>query len=50
MQEVILHIGVHKTGTSSIQNALHRFDDGGTFYAQLGNNNHSAVMHAIRKR
>ena len=47
MQEVILHIGVHKTGTSSIQNALHRFDDGGTFYAQLGNNNHSIAMRTI---
>ena len=47
MQEVILHIGVHKTGTSSIQNALHKFDDGDTFYAQLGNNNHSIAMHTI---
>ena len=47
MQEVILHIGVHKTGTSSIQSALHKFDDGDTFYAQLGNNNHSLAMHTI---
>ena len=47
MQEVILHIGVHKTGTSSIQNALRDFDDGDTFYARLHYDNHSIAMHTI---
>ena len=38
MQKVIIYIEVHK------------FDYGDIFYAQLGNNNHSAAMHTIRKR
>lgn len=41
----ILHIGVHKTGTTAIQSALSRYDDGTTFYAQLGNPNHSVAIY-----
>jgi hypothetical protein len=39
--EVILHIGMHKTGTTSIQSALNNFDDGRVRYAQLNDVNHS---------
>lgn len=41
---VILHIGSHKTGSTSIQSALKRYDDGQTSYADLGNTNHSAPL------
>lgn len=41
VDEVILHIGTHKTGSSSIQEGFQCFDDGTTRYAQLGYSNHS---------
>lgn len=41
MKEIILHVGMHKTGSSSIQNALNGYDDGVTRYADLGYVNHS---------
>lgn len=41
MKEIILHVGMHKTGSSSIQNALNGYDDGVTRYADLGDVNHS---------
>lgn len=44
---VILHIGMHKTGTSSIQDSLSAYDDGETRYAQLGVVNHSVPMTTI---
>lgn len=47
MNEVILHIGMHKTGTSSIQDCLASFDDGTTRYAQFGVANHSIPMTTI---
>lgn len=31
MTQVILHIGMHKTGSSSIQETLAGFDDGRTY-------------------
>ncbi|MDJ1015516.1 MAG: hypothetical protein QNJ35_03310 [Paracoccaceae bacterium] len=38
MEEVILHIGTHKTGSTSIQNTLAGYDDGETIYSRLHTN------------
>ncbi len=38
---IILHIGMHKTGSSSLQGALKGYDDGTTVYATLRAVNHS---------
>ena len=35
MKEIILHIGMHKTGSTSIQSSLNKFDDGETRYLDL---------------
>jgi len=44
VNEVILHIGMHKTGSTSIQNGLKGYDDGTTFYARFPEANHSAAI------
>jgi hypothetical protein len=36
---------MHKTGTTSLQTALAKYDDGTTFYAQLEHDNHSIPIH-----
>lgn len=41
MGNITLHIGMHKTGSSSIQLALAGFDDGNTTCPDLGYENHS---------
>lgn len=47
----LLHIGMHKTGTTAIQSALQHYDDGDSFYARLGEPNHSIpIVSAISKR
>ncbi len=38
MEEVILHIGTHKTGSTSIQNTFSGYDDGETTYSKLDTN------------
>jgi len=43
----ILHVGVHKTGTTAIQNALSGFDDGQVAYADLGEANHSIPFQTL---
>ncbi len=45
LDEAIIHIGMNKTGSTSIQNSLHQFDDGHTFYAQLAHLNHSIPLY-----
>jgi len=45
--EVILHVGMHKTGTTSIQSALNNFDDGTVRYAQLNDVNHSIPIYSL---
>ena len=40
----ILHIGMHKTGSTALQHALKGYDDGDTHYAELRDRNHSAAM------
>jgi hypothetical protein len=45
MTRCIVHIGMHKTGSTSIQHSLHGFDDARFLYARLGDNpNHSLPM------
>jgi len=44
--QVILHIGMHKTGTTSIQATLQDFDDGGVRYARLNDQNHSIPIYS----
>lgn len=45
MDQVILHIGMHKTGSSSIQAALKDYDDGETVYASFQERNHSIPIY-----
>lgn len=42
MSKCILHIGIHKTGSSSIQDSLNGFDDDRFLYLRLRHPNHSA--------
>lgn len=41
---LILHIGMHKTGTTAVQEALSGYDDGATRMARLRHSNHSIQM------
>lgn len=50
MKEVVLHIGMHKTGTSSIQASLSSFDDGSSVYANFSVANHSIPITTIFSR
>lgn len=47
MKEVILHIGIHKTGSSSIQRALKNFKNTTTKYASFSEINHSIPIYTI---
>lgn len=47
MKKVIVHIGAHKTGTSSIQEAMAGYDDGRTIYARFDPSNHSIPITTI---
>ena len=49
VQKVILHVGMVKTGSTSIQASLQNYDDEAIFYAQLGKANHSALISLIAK-
>lgn len=43
-REVLLHVGMHKTGTTALQYALDGYDDSRLRYARLGDINHSIAM------
>lgn len=45
VKRAIIHIGMHKTGSSSIQASLRHYDDGSTFYANLSVDNHSIPIY-----
>jgi hypothetical protein len=45
--EVILHIGMHKTGTSAIQSCLKNYDDGSIRMARLPDINHSVPIYSL---
>jgi len=44
VSEVIIHIGMHKTGSTSIQASLYGYDDGHAFYARFPEPNHSTAI------
>ncbi len=45
VSKAIIHIGMHKTGSSSIQSSLSNYDDGEIFYAQFPEHNHSIPIY-----
>jgi hypothetical protein len=47
MKKIILHIGMHKTGTTAIQSAYNGYNDGSLSYADLGYENHSIPLYTI---
>ena len=47
IREVILHIGMHKTGTSSIQTSLHKINGNGFRTVRFAEINHSIPMFTI---
>lgn len=48
MRRCIIHIGMHKTGSTSIQSSLQGFSDDRFLYANLGNiPNHSLAIHSL---
>lgn len=47
MRPCFLHVGLHKTGTSSIQASLRGYDDGTTAYARLEDPNHSIALRGV---
>ena len=46
MRQLILHVGMHKTGTTSIQKSLDGLADGGVRYVNLANPNHTGPIGA----
>ncbi|MEM6415331.1 MAG: hypothetical protein AAF720_11830 [Pseudomonadota bacterium] len=44
MKRALVHIGMHKTGTSSIQESLAGYDDGTIRYADLKERGHGSVL------
>jgi hypothetical protein len=48
MNNCIVHIGMHKTGSSSIQRSLQNFEDAKFLYADLGEDpNHSLAVYTV---
>ena len=47
MKKLFVHIGMHKTGSTSIQQSFASLDDGVVRYMRLGNSNHSAIHSTI---
>jgi hypothetical protein len=47
IKEVVLHIGMHKTGTTAIQIGLENYDNGHTRMARLPDVNHSVPIYSL---
>ena len=47
ISEVVLHIGMHKTGTTAIQYCLKNYDDGSIRMARLSDVNHSVPIFSL---
>ncbi|QEW19287.1 hypothetical protein LA6_001470 [Marinibacterium anthonyi] len=47
MSEVLLHVGMDKTGSSSIQHSFAGYDDGTLAYAKLASANHSMPLQMV---
>ena len=45
VDEVLIHIGMHKTGSTSIQASIKDYNDGVSAYASLGDENHSVLIY-----
>ena len=45
-RRLILHVGMHKTGTTSIQMSLNGLSEGGVRYMDLGSSNHTGPISA----
>lgn len=46
-RQIVVHIGMSKTGSTAIQMAMANYDRAGTRYARLGDPNHSIALNAI---
>ncbi|MEM4740166.1 MAG: hypothetical protein QXS63_03715 [Zestosphaera sp.] len=47
MKGCIIHIGMHKTGSTSIQESLRGFQNDKFYYADLGDSNHSIPIYCL---
>lgn len=47
MKEILIHVGIHKTGSTSLQTSLVNFDDGSSFYPDLSDPNHSVPFQTM---
>ncbi len=47
MKTCIIHIGIHKTGSTSIQESLQGFYNDIFYYANLGPSNHSEPIYCL---
>ncbi|MGV6847569.1 MAG: hypothetical protein ACWA5A_04235, partial [Marinibacterium sp.] len=47
VSEIVLHLGMHKTGSTSIQQALRGYDDGTVLFAPLDRANHSEALQLL---
>lgn len=47
MSRCLIHIGMHKTGSKSIQSSLHRFADTRFIYADFDKPNHTLALHTL---
>jgi len=47
MKSAVVHGGLHKTGTTSIQSSLDHYNDGNAAYANLGHSNHSLFLKTL---
>ena len=48
MKRCVVHIGMHKTGTTSIQNSLNLYEDPSFYYARIGGHgNHSVPVYSL---
>ena len=46
-KKIIVHVGMHKTATTTIQNAYSNFDDGRNRYVDLFESNHSTPIRSL---
>lgn len=47
MKKCLIHIGMHKTGSTSIQESLNGFSNKNFYYANLGQSNHSVPIYVL---
>ena len=47
MKEIVIHVGMHKTGTTSVQASLKGYDRDGVRFAELWDENHSIPVYTM---